>query len=62
MLLVFPAGTIVCIAASLDAGASSLFPLFFVTRELSALRLMTKVPNETGLSPNNGLKNVSLSD
>ena len=39
------------------------FPFFFwVTGELSTLRQLMKVPNEPGLSPNNGLENVSLSD
>ena len=33
-----------------------------VTGELSTLRQLMKVPNEPGLSPNNGLENVSLSD
>ncbi len=33
------------------------FFLFF-TGELSTLRQMMKVPNEPGLSPNNGLENV----
>ncbi len=38
------------------------FPLFFwVTGELSTLRQMMKVPNEPGLSPNNGLENAFLS-
>ncbi len=38
MLLVCLAGTIGCIAASLDAGASPFFPLFpLVTGELSTL-------------------------
>ncbi|DBA66550.1 TPA: hypothetical protein ACH3X2_002286 [Trebouxia sp. C0005] len=31
-------------------------------RELSTLRQMMEVPNEPGLSPNNGLENPSLSD
>jgi len=36
------------------------FPLFFwVTGELSTLRQMMKVPNEPGLSPNNGLETRS---
>ena len=43
-----------------------LFFFFFfflgVTGELSTLRQLMKVPNEPGLSPNNGLGNVSLSD
>ncbi len=34
----------------------------WVTGELSTLRRMMKVPNEPGLSPNNGLENVFLSD
>ena len=33
-----------------------------VTGELSTLRQIMKVPNEPGLSPNNGLENVFLSD
>ena len=36
--------------------------LFWVTGELSTLRQMMKVPNEPGLSPNNGLENAFLSD
>ena len=32
------------------------------TGELSTLRQMMKVPNEPGLSPNNGLENAFLSD
>ncbi len=35
---------------------------FWVTGELSTLRQMMKVPNEPGLSPNNGLENAFLSD
>jgi hypothetical protein len=35
---------------------------FLVTGELSILRQMMKVPNEPGLSPNNGLENAFLSD
>jgi len=38
------------------------FFLFWVTGELSTLRQLMKVPNEPGLSPNNGLENVSVSD
>jgi len=38
------------------------FLLLWVTGELSTLRQLMKVPNEPGLSPNNGLENVSLSD
>jgi len=38
------------------------FCFFWVTGELSTLRQLMKVPNEPGLSPNNGLENVSLSD
>ena len=38
------------------------FILFWVTGELSTLRQMMKVPNEPGLSPNNGLDNVFTSD
>ncbi len=34
----------------------------WVTGELSTLRQMMKVPNEPGLSPNNGLENALLSD
>ncbi|DBA67022.1 TPA: hypothetical protein ACH3X2_002129 [Trebouxia sp. C0005] len=33
-----------------------------VTGELSTLRQMMEVPNEPGLSPNNGLENAPLSD
>jgi len=42
----------------------SFFFFFFlwVTGELSTLRQLMKVPNEPGLSPNNGLEHVSLSD
>jgi len=36
------------------------FPFFFLGYR--ALRQLMKVPNEPGLSPNNGLENVSLSD
>ncbi len=45
-------------------GTCALFFFFFfvVTGELSTLRQMMKVPNEPGLSPNNGLENVLLSD
>ena len=35
---------------------------FWVTGELSTLRQLMKVPNEPGLSPNNGLEHVPLSD
>ncbi len=38
------------------------FFLLWVTGELSTLRQMMKVPNEPGLSPNNGLENAFLSD
>jgi len=38
------------------------FFFFWGTGELSTLRQLLKVPNEPGLSPNNGLGNVSLSD
>ncbi len=38
------------------------FFFFWVIGELSTLRQLMKVPNEPGLSPNNGLENVSLSD
>ena len=38
------------------------FVFFWVTRELSTLHQLMKVPNEPGLSPNNGLENMSLSD
>ena len=41
---------------------SFFFFFFWVTGELSTLRQLMKVPNEPGLSPNNGLENVSLSD
>ena len=37
------------------------FFFFWVTGELSTLR-QKKVPNEPGLSPNNGLENAFLSD
>ncbi len=43
-------------------GAEISFFFFWVTGELSTLRQLMKVPNEPGLSPNNGLENVSLSD
>ena len=39
-----------------------IFFSLWVTGELSTLRQLMKVPNEPGLSPNNGLENVSLSD
>ncbi len=42
--------------------ALCIFFFFWVTGELSTLRQLMKVPNEPGLSPNNGLENVSLSD
>ena len=45
--------------------ASSPFFLFFwggVTGELSTLRQTIQVPNEPGLSPNNGLENAFPSD
>jgi len=48
-----------------DTGKSErLFFCFFegVTGELSTLGQMMKVPNESGLSPNNGLENAFLSD
>jgi len=38
------------------------FIFFWVTGELSTLRHMMKVPNKSGLSPNNGLENAFLSD
>jgi len=38
------------------------FFFFWVKGGLSTLRQMMKVPNEPGLSPNNGLKNAFLSD
>ena len=41
---------------------SAFFHFFWVTGELSTLRQLMKVPNEPGLSPNNGLENVSPSD
>ncbi len=37
------------------------FFFFWGTGELSTLRQMMKVPNEPGLSPNNGLENAFLS-
>ncbi len=46
-----------------ESGSESFFFFFFwVTRELSTLRQLMKVPNEPDLSLNNGLENVSLSD
>ncbi len=41
---------------------SFFFFFFWATGESSTLRQLMKVPNEPGLSPNNGLANVSLSD
>ncbi len=38
------------------------FFFFWVTGELSTLRQMMEIPNEPGLSPNNGLENAFLSD
>ena len=38
------------------------FCFFGLQGKLSTLRQQMKVPNEPGLSPNNGLENVSLSD
>ena len=38
------------------------FLVFLVTGELSNLRQMMEVPDEPGLSPNNGLENAPLSD
>ncbi len=50
-------------AASQIAQVSRFFWVFFWVRgELSTLRQMMKVPNEPGLSPNNGLENAFLSD
>ncbi len=43
------------------AAAPVTLPFFWVTGELSTLR-QKKVPNEPGLSPNNGLENAFLSD
>ena len=42
----------------------TVFSLFFfgATGELSILRQLMKVPNEPGLSPNNGLESVFLRD
>ncbi len=48
-----------------EAGLFFFFFFFFffcVTEELSTLRQMMKVPNEPGLSPNNGLENAFLSE
>ncbi len=42
--------------------SSFFFFFFWVTGGLSTLSQLMKVPNEPGLSPNNGLENVSLSD
>jgi len=42
--------------------ANVFFCIFWVTGELSTLRPMMKVPNEPGLSPNNGLENAFLSN
>ncbi|DBA89806.1 TPA: hypothetical protein ACH3X2_004677 [Trebouxia sp. C0005] len=39
-----------------------LSPSVRLFRELSTLRQMMEVPNEPGLSPNNGLENALLSD
>ncbi len=39
-----------------------LFFFFWVTGELSTLRQMMEVPNEPGLTPNNGLENAFLKD
>ena len=50
-------------ASYLDRAWVFFFFLFcWVTGELSTLRQLMKVPNEPGLSPNNGLQNVSLSN
>ena len=38
------------------------FSFFLVTGELSTLRQMMKVPNEPGLSPNDGLENAFLTE
>ena len=42
--------------------ANFAYLIFWVTGELSTLRQMMKVPNEPGLSPNNGLENAFLSN
>ncbi len=42
--------------------SSFFFFFFWVTGGLSTLSQLMKVPNEPGLSPNNGLENVPLSD
>ncbi len=47
---------------SASLGVFFFFFFFWVTGELSTLRQLMKVPNEPGLSPNNGLGNMSLSD
>ena len=38
------------------------FFVIWVAGEVSTIRQMMKVPNEPGLSPNNGLENAFLSD
>ncbi len=50
------------IAQDYSCQISFFFPFFLVTGELSTLRQMMKVPNEPGLSPNNGLEIAFLSD
>ena len=62
-------GFLCFVTGELSASIISHGPWFFffscflwVTGELSTLRQMMKVPNEPGLSPNNGPDNVFLSD
>jgi len=60
-----PAAVLFSVLPSEEPKCCCLFFSFFsfwVTGELSTLRQLMKVPNEPGLSPNNGLGNVSLSD
>ncbi len=47
---------------SMMCGAYRAYIVFWVTGELFTLRQMMKVPNEPGLSPNNGLEHAFLSD
>jgi len=49
-------------AATKSAWLHGFFVVLWVTEEVSTLRQMMKVPNEPGLSPNNGLENAFLSD
>ena len=56
--------TAACLHQMCAVGPAWFFVFFFfwVTGELSTLRQMMKVPNEPGLSLNNGLENVFRSD